>query len=266
MLEISHRNGSYSNPCVGPRMVSTGCQTEEDEPEKAEDDNAFKPKPSAAGSLHPNVGQGDDLVSNSSSTSPAGGAEPSPPPPVALSSSSFVNMNGAIQEDAISPQRPLSSASEESESSISEDDEISFNTIKRQVKPRSPNPGLICDEETFDNSVTSAVKNNLVNSSIVNSEGDIQVNGLTTSCSSEDNNNGHSHHIEDKEDHPPPSIDALVNNGGQESSEQPDLIRTTSESCKKLGNNANSAPNPDSASTGTTTSSNNEAIIEQTSA
>jgi hypothetical protein len=41
-------------------------------------------------------------------------------------------MNGIQIEDAISsPQRPLSSASEESESSISEDDEISFNTIKR---------------------------------------------------------------------------------------------------------------------------------------
>ena len=72
-------------------------------------------------------------------------------------SASSVIMNGAIQDDTndggtgtndggtgdgggtsnddTSPQRPLSSASEESEdtSSFSEDDEISFNTIKRQV-------------------------------------------------------------------------------------------------------------------------------------
>lgn len=32
LLEISHRNGSYAEPLVGPRMVSKQCQTETDQP------------------------------------------------------------------------------------------------------------------------------------------------------------------------------------------------------------------------------------------
>ena len=54
------------------------------------------------------------------------------------SSSTSGDASNAENSGTKSPQRPLSSASEEEEesedtSSFSEDDEISFNTIKRQV-------------------------------------------------------------------------------------------------------------------------------------
>ena len=150
MLEISHRSGSYTNPLLGPRLVSASCQTDDiitstqleltrDDLEEDEDHSAFNPllavSPTSAASI--------STASPTYSTSPRGS-----------SAASSVIMNGAIQDigdtndgngsagdadsaSGTSPQRPLSSASEEEESedtsSFSEDDEISFNTIKRQV-------------------------------------------------------------------------------------------------------------------------------------
>ena len=150
MLEISHRSGSYTNPLLGPRLVSASCQTDDiitstqleltrDELEdEDEDHSAFNPllavSPTSAASI--------STASPTYSTSPRGS-----------SAASSVIMNGAIQDigdtndgngstgdadsaSGTSPQRPLSSASEEESedtSSFSEDDEISFNTIKRQV-------------------------------------------------------------------------------------------------------------------------------------
>ena len=153
MLEISHRSGSYANPLLGPRLVSASCQTDdiitstqleltrdldELEEEEDEDHSAFNPllavSPTSAASI--------STASPTYSTSPRGS-----------SAASSVIMNGAIQDigdtndgngstgdadsaSGTSPQRPLSSASEEESedtSSFSEDDEISFNTIKRQV-------------------------------------------------------------------------------------------------------------------------------------
>ena len=149
MLEISHRSGSYTNPLLGPRLVSASCQTDDiitstqleltrDELEdEDEDHSAFNPllavSPTSAASI--------STASPTYSTSPRGS-----------SAASSVIMNGAIQDigdtndgngstgdadsSGTSPQRPLSSASEEESedtSSFSEDDEISFNTIKRQA-------------------------------------------------------------------------------------------------------------------------------------
>lgn len=156
MLEISHRNGSYSNPLVGPRLVSTSCQTEELISEKkssSQDKNSSsnsnkimpsKQNPENSGicselggsCLSPNSKNSSQQCSNSNSTSPLracdGGGGDSPGNSAENAKDSYLVMNGIQIEDAISsPQRPLSSASEESESSISEDDEISFNTIKR---------------------------------------------------------------------------------------------------------------------------------------
>ena len=151
MLEISHRNGSYSNPLVGPRLVSTSCQTEEliSEKKSSQDKNSSSnsnkimsskqnPENSGIGNcLSPNSKNSSQQCSNSNSTSPlracdGGGGGDSPGNSAENAKDSYLVMNGIQIEDAISsPQRPLSSASEESESSISEDDEISFNTIKR---------------------------------------------------------------------------------------------------------------------------------------
>ena len=160
MLEISHRNGSYSNPLVGPRLVSTSCQTEEliSEKKSSQDKNSSsnsnkimssKQNPENSGNscseLGPNSKNSSQQCSNSNCTSPlracdgsGGGNSPgnptgnSPGNSAENAKDSYLVMNGIQIEDAISsPQRPLSSASEESESSISEDDEISFNTIKR---------------------------------------------------------------------------------------------------------------------------------------
>jgi len=154
MLEISHRNGSYSNPLVGPRLVSAACQTEEMVSERKIPSNhqqqsnsaSFKIMSSKNPDSHEDVSDGINVkgsknsaeqCSNSNCTSPlrTDSANSSNSSNSSTSSESSLVMNGGkiqIETDAVSsPQRPLSSASEESESSISEDDEISFNTIKR---------------------------------------------------------------------------------------------------------------------------------------
>ena len=159
MLEISHRNGSYSNPLVGPRLVSTSCQTEEittsekKSPGKNSNFNKImssknNPDNSELGGSSLNPENSKNSSSNSNCTSPlrpssgnssSGGKDSSGN---SLDSSLVMNGGAGIPEleDAISsPQRPLSSASEESESSISEDDEISFNTIKRGFKLKQNN-------------------------------------------------------------------------------------------------------------------------------
>ena len=124
MLEISFRNGSYSDPLVGPKMVTRGCQTE-------------LPRPSATTSstLSASVSA---VASNSNEKSPSGktplgyssGSKPAPDDVRPTSS-----LNGT-SSTSCENLRPLSSASEDSEetSSISDDDEIIFNTIKRQAK------------------------------------------------------------------------------------------------------------------------------------
>lgn len=175
MLEISQRNGSYRDPLVGPRLVSTACQTEE-----ATSDTAFKIM-EVSSSLSSKPPKSSSTCSTSGGTAneveKGGGG-------CAGSAVSSHFMNGAIiQEDAISPQRPLSSASEgeESESSFSEDDEISFNTIKRQVKPKPQ-----CDP--------SRQSEEAVNQVVNNEAGDSKVKVLNGQ--SIDNNNGH--HIEEE--------------------------------------------------------------------
>ena len=157
MLEISHRNGSYSNPCVGPRLVSTGCQTEVAEAPP------FTASPASGDLAFKIINKFSPIKSanNCTSNCTQNGIE-NP----ALAAGERGN-NGA-------EMRPLSSASEESESSsISEDDEISFNTIKRQIAPKSK-----CDSST----VTSLTTTNLSNGSSKN-------NGSSISAEI-DNNNG----------------------------------------------------------------------------
>ena len=158
MLEISHRNGSYSNPCVGPRLVSTGCQTE-----VAETPPPHPASPASGDLAFKIINKFSPIKSanNCTSNCTQNGIE-NP----ALAAGERGN-NGA-------EMRPLSSASEESESSsISEDDEISFNTIKRQIAPKSK-----CDSST----VTSLTTTNLSNGSSKN-------NGSSISAEI-DNNNG----------------------------------------------------------------------------
>ena len=128
MLEISHRNGSYSDPLIGPKMVTRGCQTEPS--------NASSSTATTSSTLSSSTPINNDKSSTSSKTSVGfssggrplddsngGGGRP-------LSS---LNGNSTTSCENL---RPLSSASEESEetSSISDDDEIIFNTIKRQAK------------------------------------------------------------------------------------------------------------------------------------
>jgi hypothetical protein len=115
-------------------------------------------------------------------------------------------MNGAMpsSEVSLSP-RPLSSASEEESeetSSISEDDEISFNTIKRQVVRRP-----VCDvfansavNNSMTTSPTSSIGDEALSSSVMNNDGDTKQqisNGVMEgeaskeeAAKNEDNNNG----------------------------------------------------------------------------
>lgn len=162
MLEISHRNGSYSNPCVGPRLVSTGCQTEveaetspPDHPSPASGDLAFK----IINKFSSPIKSANNCTSNCQTQN-------------GIENPNVVSGERGVGDKA--EMRPLSSASEESESSsISEDDEISFNTIKRQIAPKSK-----CDSSTV------TTNTNLSNGSSVKN------NGSSTECLEIDNNNG----------------------------------------------------------------------------
>ena len=170
MLEISHRNGSYSNPCVGPRLVSTGCQTEveaetspSDHPSPASGDLAFK----IINKFSSPIKSANNCTSNCTQNG--------------IENPSVVS--GELRGDK-AEMRPLSSASEESESSsISEDDEISFNTIKRQIAPKSK-----CDSSTV---TTTNTTNLSINGSSKN-------NGSSTGLEI-DNNNGLNGDTNDKQ-------------------------------------------------------------------
>lgn len=176
MLEISVRNGSYSNPIVEPRLVSTGVQTEELE-------TLPQPVPLPAEN---DASSSKLLVSVSTSTTVSASSPLSPSPPTSVRSNQEIGgissgnspipgqraykvsisvnnvtisgpeatcgsklLNGE-QEDEDS-NRPISAASSDSsdDNNVSsssssstaseEDDEISFNTIKRSNgPPRNP--------------------------------------------------------------------------------------------------------------------------------
>ena len=170
MLEISNKNGSYSNPCVGPRLVSTGCQTEveaetspSDHPSPASGDLAFK----IINKFSSPIKSANNCTSNCTQNG--------------IENPSVVS--GELRGDK-AEMRPLSSASEESESSsISEDDEISFNTIKRQIAPKSK-----CDSSTV---TTTNTTNLSINGSSKN-------NGSSTGLEI-DNNNGLNGDTNDKQ-------------------------------------------------------------------
>ena len=128
MLEISFRNGSYSDPLVGPKMVTRAIQTEPPTSTASAMSSSLSPSPSStnvdktSGAKiygYSPTNRTEENCENGRATSSLNGTALSTP-------------NSA----SIESLRPLSSASEESEetSSISDDDEIIFRTIKRQVK------------------------------------------------------------------------------------------------------------------------------------
>ena len=174
MLEISFRNGSYSDPLVGPKMVTRGCQTE-------------LPRPSATTSstLSASVSA---VASNSNEKSPSGktplgyssGSKPAPDDVRPTSS-----LNGT-SSTSCENLRPLSSASEDSEetSSISDDDEIIFNTIKRQVK--KPGPDLILSGKNFLANNNGSPEDCL--NSVGECDGEVAVNVAKSSTTEASNN------------------------------------------------------------------------------
>ena len=174
MLEISFRNGSYSDPLVGPKMVTRGCQTE-------------LPRPSATTSstLSASVSA---VASNSNEKSPSGKT------PLGYSSGSKLapddvrptsSLNGT-SSTSCENLRPLSSASEDSEetSSISDDDEIIFNTIKRQVK--KPGPDLILSGKNFLANNNGSPEDCL--NSVGECDGEVAVNVAKSSTTEASNN------------------------------------------------------------------------------
>ena len=200
MLEISFRNGSHSDPLVGPKMVTRSCQTEPPTTKTASTANisdSLSPAPSAANEKSPSP-----AMSGKSSFGFSSGNRPLEEN---HENNGRASLNGTSSPNPSSDNnvRPLSSASEESEetSSISDDDEIIFNTIKRQVKKTSD---MILSKNVFvnnsecvpaDDSLTNncddervvvveaecdgeiAVKNNLNKESNENEDGLVKVNG-----------------------------------------------------------------------------------------
>jgi hypothetical protein len=128
MLEISFRNGSYSDPLVGPKMVTRAIQTEP--PTATASANSSSLSPSASSTA---VDKTSGVkIYGYSQTSRTEENHENGRPLSSLNGTALSTPNSASNESL----RPLSSASEESEetSSISDDDEIIFNTIRRQVK------------------------------------------------------------------------------------------------------------------------------------
>lgn len=242
MLEISHRNGSYANPLVGPRLVSSACQTEADGTslseravEKEANSKLVTSAEAEAATLKPIPSSSTTSASSPSCTSPRN------------SSGSSLIMNGAIQrEDTISPQRPLSSASEESESSISEDEEISFNTIKRQVRRPELKAALFCDEAgvTSNSAVNNStskleptaleINDQKLESVIQRDNGDLVNGAVLAEAVKEDNNNGLNHHHDND--------DNGAKDGLKEPSAEGDDVKITSGNLvKKFVNNDNNS-------------------------
>ncbi len=100
--------------------------------------------------------------------------------------------------------RPLSSASENSEESISEDDEVTFNTIKRKSSVK-------CDHSSSSSSSDSAVK--------ITTNGGLDKETSPGIVGNGDNNNGH--HIESESNGTVSDESLKVVNGGKISSRSP---------------------------------------------
>ena len=129
MLEISFRNGSYTDPLVGPKMVTRAIQTEPPTSTASALSSSLSPSSS---STTVDQTSGGVKIYGYSQTNRTEENHENGRPTSSLNGNALSTPNSASNESL----RPLSSASEESEetSSISDDDEIIFNTIKRQVK------------------------------------------------------------------------------------------------------------------------------------
>ena len=120
MLEISYRNGSYSDPLVGPRLTSKECQTDGDS-------SPTSNLNSAVNSLH-----------RTSVATEAKGTANLKTCCVHCNRRSS-NGSGQVTNSSSCPSvndRPVSVASS---TDSEEDDEITFNTIKRQTNLTSKN-------------------------------------------------------------------------------------------------------------------------------
>lgn len=141
MLEISHRNGSYSDPLVGPRLATKECQTEQplsiSNGGGGAGGGAHPSGPSssaaeAAGHLNGSLPNG---VSAWQDAPTKAGSEQSAKECCKHCSQSDANLAPAASS-ALSPSpsdpRPVSVASStDSEDTTEEEDEVIFNTIKR---------------------------------------------------------------------------------------------------------------------------------------
>ena len=137
MLEISHRNGSYSDPLVGPRLATKECQTEQ--PLSISNGSGGGAHPSgpsssaaeAAGHLNGSLPNG---VSAWQDAPTKAGSEQSAKECCKHCSQSDANLAPAASALSPSPSdpRPVSVASStDSEDTTEEEDEVIFNTIKR---------------------------------------------------------------------------------------------------------------------------------------
>lgn len=160
MLEISFRNGSYTDPLVGPKMVTRSCQTEQPPATTKNSNISTTLSPSATTtSIDKSSGIGKNSYGFSSSGRPLNDSDHE-------NGRATSSLNGTASPTPISSSceslRPLSSASEESEetSSTSDDDEIIFNTIKRQVKKNDLIFGGKMIEKNVENADSSSSSNN----------------------------------------------------------------------------------------------------------
>ena len=163
MLEISFRNGSHSDPLVGPKMVTKSCQTEP--PPPTANTTATTSNISATLSPAPSTANEKSPSPASSGKSSFGFSSGNRPLDENHENNGRASLNGTSSPNPSSDNliRPLSSASEESEetSSISDDDEIIFNTIRRQVK--KPSDVILSKNLFVNNSEVVPAEDSLTN-------------------------------------------------------------------------------------------------------
>lgn len=198
MLEISHRNGSYSDPLVGPRLATKECQT---------DIKLFQPPsstatPGGAGAppSAPSSSAADAAAAHSNGLPNGVGSAESPGPTKGTSEAAGLatNEKGCCKHcsQSVAPvvslqpaqapptgDRPVSAASAasstDSEDTTEEEDEVIFNTIKRGSSLCKPTSDTCSSNSELNSTV---IVNNKVEVAVtseekVNGEARCQVNG-----------------------------------------------------------------------------------------
>lgn len=150
MLEISHRNGSYSDPLVGPRLATKECQTDIklfQQPGGSTPGVAPTSSTAAGGGGvgGPSSSAAEHLLNGGGAGLQNGLSASQPTKTTEKECCKHCSQTAGLPAAPVSPAdpRPVSVASStDSEDTTEEDDEVIFNTIKRGSSCKPPESSL----------------------------------------------------------------------------------------------------------------------------